>query len=82
MVIAVEKAFDFVVRNEKLIFPDVMNSIIYNKHETKHEHPKRTRNERNRSSSPRPQEPIFDTFILYLNFEVRIRNSHLEQNRM
>ena len=68
MVIAVGKAIDFVVRKEKLIFPDVINSIIYYKHKAKHEHPKRTRNERNRSSSPRPQEPIFDTFIHCLNF--------------
>ena len=55
-------------KKEKLIFADVLNSLIYNKHKAKHEHPKRTRNERNRSSSPRPQEPIFNTFIHYLNF--------------
>ena len=46
------------------------------------EDPKRTKNERNHSSNPRTQEPIFNTFFHLLGFfEVRIYSSHLERNR-
>ena len=46
------------------------------------EDPKRTKNERNHSSNPRTQEPIFNTFFHLLGFfEVRIYTSHLEGNR-